>query len=172
MSKIVTGKVRFSYVNVFEPRSMNESQEPKYSVCVIIDKKDKETLAKVNAAIEQTKEEFVEKWGGKILPNLKLALRDGDLDHPDREEFIGKFFLNCSSKNKPGVVDADTNPILDKNEIYSGCYGRVSINFFPYNNNGNKGVAAGLNNLQKLADGPRLAGGSSASEDFGGGLLD
>lgn len=76
-------------------------------------------------------------------------------------------FVNANSDNRPGIVDINLNPIIEKEDFYSGCYGRASINFYAFNTNGNKGVACGLNNLQKLADGERLSGGSSAEEDFG-----
>lgn len=167
MSKVVTGKIRFSYVHVFEPSSMDGTSEEKYSVCVIVDKKDKVTLGKIEKAIAEAKEEGkAKKWGGKIPGNLKTPLRDGDIEREDRPEFVGKYFFNCSSKSKPEVVDENLNPIMDRAEFYSGCYGRVSVNFFPYDSNGSKGVAAGLNNCQKLADGDNLTGKTSAMDDF------
>jgi len=169
-TKVITGKVRFSYAQVFEPKAMNESSTPKYSISLVIPKTDKKTLDKIKAAIESAIEEGkTSKWGGKIPKNLKTPLRDGD-DERDDEVYAGAMFVNANSSNKPGLVDADLNPILDKSEFYSGCYGRASINFYPYDSNGSKGIACGLNNLQKLEDGERLAGGgSTAEEDFGSG---
>lgn len=164
-TKVVTGKVRFSYANVFEPKSINGG-DAKYSVALLIDKKDKKTLAKIEEAIEAAKEEGKGKWGGKIPKKLKLPLRDGDEERDD-EAYAGKMFINANSASKPGVVDEDLNPIMDQDEFYSGCYGRASVNFYAFNSNGNVGIAAGLNNLQKLAEGDRLSGGSSAEEDFG-----
>ena len=105
---------------------------------------------------------------GKIMPGLKMPLRDGDEERPDNPEYANSMFVNCSSKIKPGIVDKDLNPIMSQDEFYSGCYGRASINFYAFNNAGNRGIACGLNNLQKLADGEALAGGASAEEDFGG----
>lgn len=169
MSKVITGKVRFSYAHVFEPTSINGTSEEKYSVCIIVDKKDKKTLEAINKAIDEAKDEGkAKKWGGKLPGNMKSPLRDGDIEREDRPEFAGKFFFNASSKTKPQVVDADLNPILDKTEFYSGCYGRVSVNFYPYDSNGSRGIAAGLNNLQKLEDGENLSGKTSAASDFGG----
>ena len=99
---------------------------------------------------------------------MKTPLRDGDDEREDDEAYAGAMFVNANSSNKPGLVDADLNPILDKSEFYSGCYGRASINFYAYDSNGSKGIACGLNNLQKFEDGERLAGGgSTAEEDFG-----
>ncbi len=168
-TKVITGKVRFSYAQVFEPKAMNESSVPKYSISLIIPKKDKKTLDKIKAAIESAIEEGkASKWGGKVPKNLKTPLRDGDDEREDDEVYAGAMFVNANSSNKPGLVDEDLNPILDKSEFYSGCYGRASINFYPYDSNGSKGIACGLNNLQKLEDGERLAGGgASAEEDFG-----
>lgn len=168
MSKVVTGKVRFSYAHVFEPKSIDGNSEEKYSVCVIVDKSDKTTLAKIKKAVDDAKAEGkAKKWGGKIPGNLKTPLRDGDVEREDRPEFKNKYFFNCSSKTRPGVVDAELNPIMDKDDFYSGCYGRVSVNFYPYDSNGSKGVAAGLNNLMKLEEGENLTGRTSAAEDFG-----
>lgn len=168
-TKVITGKVRFSYAQVFEPKAMNESSTPKYSISLVIPKEDKKTLDKIKAAIASATEEGKSsKWGGKLPKNLKTPLRDGDEEREDDEVYEGAMFVNANSSNKPGIVDADLNPILDKSEFYSGCYGRASINFYPYDSNGSKGIACGLNNLQKLEDGERLAGGgASAEEDFG-----
>lgn len=169
-TKVVTGKVRFSYANVFEPRALNEGEEPKYSVCVLIPKSDTKTIKAINKAIEAAKiagKAKIADKNGKIPSNLKTPLRDGDDERSDDPAFEGCYFLNANSSRKPGLVDKDLNPILDREEFYSGCYGRVSLNFFAYNVQ-SKGIAAGLNNLQKLEDGERLAGGSSADEDFGG----
>lgn len=168
-TKVVTGKVRFSYVNIFKARSFQQGQEEKYSICLLIDKKDKATLNKIKTAIEAAKEQGkADKWGGKIPANLKMPLRDGDAERAEEApEYEGMFFLNANSNQKPGIVDADLNEILDPTEVYSGCYGRASINFFPFNSNGNKGIAVGLNNIQKLEDGEPLGGvRASAEEDF------
>jgi len=165
MSKVITGKVRMSYVNVFE---MND--KGKYSVCLLIPKGDKDTLAKVKAAIESVKTDpkAATTWGGKWLASFKSPLRDGDTerDLAKNPEYKGHYFINCNSGQKPDVVDTALNPILDKSEVYSGCFGRASVNFYPFSVDGNKGIAAGLNNVQKLGDGERLGGGSRASDDF------
>ena len=169
-TKVVTGKVRFCYANVFEPTSMNEGDTPKYNVCILIPKSDTKTLEKINKAIEAAKQAGKAKIAdksGKIPSTLKTPLRDGDEERGDDEAFEGHYFINANSIRKPSIVDRDLAPIMDKEEFYSGCYGRASINFYAYNVN-SKGIAAGLNNLQKLEDGERLAGGSSAEDDFGG----
>ncbi|MEC0340053.1 DUF2815 family protein [Bacillus sonorensis] len=165
-TKVITGKVRFSYVHIFQPHAIEEGQEPKYSMSIIIPKSDKETLKKIKAAVEAAKQAGASKWGGKIPKNLKTPLRDGDEERPDQEEYAGAYFLNASSKTRPGVVDAHLNEIIDSEEVYSGCYGRVSINFYPFNTAGNKGIACGLNNVQKWEDGDYLGGRSRAQDDF------
>jgi hypothetical protein len=166
-TKTVTGKVRFSYAHVFEPTAVEEGAEKFYNICVMVSKKDKATIAKLEKAIEAAVESGIKgKWGGARPKKLKLPLRDAD-DEKEGPEWEGVMFFNTKSKKKPQVVDQDLNPIIDPEEFYSGCYGRVSINFYPYDYNGSKGVAAGLNNIQKLEDGERLdGGGSSAEEDF------
>lgn len=169
-TKVITGKVRFSYAHVFEPVAMAESQDAKYQVSLIIPKSDLKTLEKIEKAIEAAKVVGKDKISknGKLMPGLKMPLRDGDEDRPDNPEYADSMFINCSSKLKPGIVDKDLNPIMSQDEFYSGCYGRASINFYAFNNAGNRGIACGLNNLQKLADGEPLAGGASAETDFGG----
>jgi len=166
-TKVVTGKVRFSYLHVFEPVAISEGGDLKYSVSLLIPKKDKITIAKINKAIEAAKEAGKGKWGGKIPAKLKLPLRDGDEERPDDEAYADCYFLNASAKTKPGVVDAGLNAIIRQDEVYSGCFGKASVNFYAFDVNGNKGIACGLNNIMKLEDGPSLGGRSSAEEDFG-----
>jgi hypothetical protein len=164
-TKVITGKVRFSYANVWQPKSINGGDE-KYSVSLIIPKKDKQTVAEIQAAIELAKKEGATKFGGKVPASLKLPLRDGDVDRPDDEAYKGCYFVNANSKDRPGIVDQNVKPILDQTEFYSGCYGRASITFYAFNQNGNKGIACGLQNLQKLSDGEPLSGRSRAEDDF------
>lgn len=164
---VTTGKVRLSYVHLFAPTKAPGSEVEKYSVSVIIPKDDTKTLAKVKAAIDEAKQlGKTSKWGGKIPVNLKTPLRDGDTDRPDDEAYANSYFFNCSSTRKPGIVDRNINPILDPDEVYSGCYGRVNVNFYPFDSNGNRGVAAGLNHVQKLADGEPLGGSVSVENAF------
>lgn len=172
-TKVITGKVRFSYVNIFRSRSFREGQDAKYSICLLIPKEDKAGIAKIKAAMDEAVQEGIRsKWGGKAPKNLHLPLRDGDDERADEApEYEGMYFLNANSQTKPGIVDRDLNEILDPDEVYSGCWGRASINFFPYDSNGNRGVGVGLNNIQKLKDGDRLGGArASAEDDFGDGF--
>ena len=170
-TKVITGKdTRFSYLVVNEPKAINGGT-PKFSVSLIIPKNDTVTIEKVKAAIQAAYEEGQSKLkgSGKSVPALKAIktpLRDGDLERPDDEAYKGCYFINANSTNKPGVVDADRQPILDTSELYSGIYGRASINFYAFNTNGNRGIACGLNNLQKLRDGEPLGGKSRAEDDF------
>ena len=165
-TKVITGVVRLSYANVWEPKSINGSSE-KYSVSVIIPKSDIKTINEINTAVDLAIKESAGKFGGKI-PNkasLKLPLRDGDAERDD-EAYKGAYFVNANSKTPPQIVDKDLNPILDKTEVYSGCYARVSLTFYAFNSNGNKGIACGLGNIQKIRDGESLGGRSSAEDDF------
>jgi len=163
-TKFVTDKVRFSFVHVFEPAESLNGQL-KYSVSILIPKSDKETVARFNKAFEETKQANAVFFGGSIPKLLKGGLRDGDLEKDD-PIYAGHYFINANSNEKPGIVDADLNPILDKNEFYSGCYGRASITLYPYDASGSKGIAAGLNNVMKLEDGEKFGGASSAAADF------
>ena len=166
MTKVITGKVRFSYVFVFTPRAPSPGQDPKYSVRLLIPKSDRETLHKIKAAIEAAKQQGLKLWGGKLPAGLKSPVRDGDEEFPDQPEYAGHYFVNASSKQKPGLVDRFKSPIEDSTDLYSGCYGRASLNFFPFNQAGNRGIGCGLNHLQKLADGDYLGGRSRAEDDF------
>ena len=172
LTKVVTGpETRLSYAHVWEPQSINGS-DPKYSVSLIIPKTDTKTVDAIKQAIKAAYAEGLNKLkgNGKTAPALsaiKQPLRDGDAERPDDEAYAGCYFINASSKTQPQIVDKQVQPILDQNEVYSGCYGRVSVNFYAFNTNGNKGVACGLGNIQKIRDGERLGGGpTSATEDF------
>lgn len=166
-TKVVTGVVRLSYAHVWEPSAINNSDKPKYSVSLIIPKSDTATLSKIKRAVKAAKEAGKStKFGGKIPPVMKEPLRDGDEERPDDEAYANSFFINANSATRPGIVDLARNPIMDQDEVYSGCYARVSINFYAFNTNGNKGIACGLNNLQKVRDGEPLGGRSSAENDF------
>jgi hypothetical protein len=170
-TKVVTGKVRFCYVHAFEPSAMSDKDTPKYNVCILIPKSDTKTVNAIQNAIEAAKaagKSLLADKNGKVSPTIKQPLRDGDVERSDDEAFKGMYFINANSTRKPQVVDRDCNPIMIKEEFYSGCYGRASVNFYAFNSNGSKGVAAGLNNLQKLEDGETLCGGSTAEADFGG----
>lgn len=164
-TKVITGEVRFSYAHVFEPHSIDGS-EPKYSVSILIDKKDKATLSRIKKAIEAAKQAGAAKFGGKIPASLKLPLRDGDTEREDDETYAGKYFLNANCKTKPGILDKNGSPILDSTEFYSGCYGHASITFYAFNTSGNKGIACGLNNVMKTRDGEPLGGRAKAEDDF------
>lgn len=157
---------RISFANIWQPHSINGSEE-KYSVSCIIPKTDKKLLAKIHAAVEAAKEDGkTRKWNGKIPPNLKLPLRDGDIDRPDDENYENCFFLNATSKDAPQIVDRRVQAITDPMMVYSGCYCNVSVNFYAFNANGNRGVAAGLGNIQFVKDGERLSGKASAESEF------
>lgn len=170
-TKVITGKVRLSYANLFEPKSINGS-DPKYSVSLIIPKADTQMIETIQEAIENAKERDKGKWNGKVPANLKLPLRDGDEERPDDDAYADSYFLNANSKTLPGVVGTEKDKAtgkaiaLGEDDVYSGCYARVSVNFYGFNASGNRGIACGLGNVQKVDDGERLAGGSNAEEDF------
>ena len=169
--KVITGKVVMSYLTVNEPKVPLGGGTPKYSVSLIIPKSDTATVEKIKAAIQAAYDEGQSKRKGnsKTVPDLdslKTPLRDGDKDRKGDEAYKDCYFVNANSTTKPGVVDADRNPILDSSELYSGIIGRASINFYAFNSNGNRGIACGLNNLQKLSDGTPLGGHSRAEDDF------
>lgn len=165
-TKVVTGTVRLSYANVWEPKSINGGKE-KYSVSLIIPKSDTKTLEAINTAIDTAITEGISKFGGK-KPNkasLKLPLRDGDVERDD-DAYKDSYFVNANSITAPQIVDKHVQPILDRSEVYSGMYARVSITFYAFNSNGNRGIACGLGNIQKISDGEPLGGKTMAADDF------
>lgn len=170
-TKVITGvNTRWSYANVWDAKSINGGA-PKFSVSLIIPKSDTVTVNKIKAAIQAAYEEGQSKLKGnsKFVPALdaiKTPLRDGDKERPGDEAYANSYFINANSASAPGIVDADRQPILDRSEVYSGVYGRASINLYAFNSNGNKGIACGLNNLQKIRDGEPLGGKSRAEDDF------
>lgn len=166
-TKVITGKnTRLSYFNGWEPKSINGGPE-RYSVSLLIPKDDKETITAIEKAIDVAIEEGIGKFGGK-KPNknaIKLPLRDGDIERDD-DAYKGHYFINANSVSAPQIVDKAVKPILDRSEVYSGCYARVSITFYAFNSNGNKGIACGLGNIQKIKDGEPLGGRTNAADDF------
>lgn len=164
---ITIGPIRFSYLQCFEPKAIAPGSKEKFSVSAIIDATDTKTLNAINAAVEAAKAAGItSKWGGKLPPVLKLPLRDGS-ERPDDEAYRGKMFVNAHADQKPGIVDANRNPILSKDAIGSGDYGYLNISFYPYDSGGSKGVAAGFNHIMKTQDGEKLAGRVSVDDAFG-----
>lgn len=174
-TRIITRKVRLSYVHLFKPYAAAEGQEEKYSATILIPKSDIATKAKLDAAIEVAAKNGDSKvWNGKRPAKLAIPIYDGDGTRPsDGEpygaECKGHWVMTASTKvdKAPGVVDRFSQPILDQSEVYSGMYGRVSVTFFPYAFGGKKGIGVALNNVQKLADGePLSAMGIRAEDEF------
>jgi len=159
-TKVITGvKTRWSYANVWEPKSINGGA-PKYSVSLIIPKSDVKTVTALKNAIQAAYDEGQSKLKGSsksvpALSSIKNPLRDGDLERPDDETYKDSYFINANSATAPGIVDAARQPILE-----------ASINLYAFNSNGNKGIACGLNNLQKISDGEPLGGKTRAEDDF------
>ncbi|MEG1059799.1 MAG: DUF2815 family protein [Terrisporobacter sp.] len=156
---------RFSYLHCFEPHSIN-GDEPRYGLCAIVPKSEVKTLEAIEKAIEHAKQEAIIKWG--YIPDyIKTPLRDGEMDFPDNEVYEGCYFFNARSVDAPQVVNAKVQPILDRKEVYSGCYGRISVTFYSYCINSVYGIAAGLGNIQKIKDGEVISNRVDAAEEFG-----
>lgn len=172
MATKVVIPARFSYLYVWEPKIAPGATTPKYSVALLIKKSDTALVAQIQAAIKEAYEGGVTKFGGKLPTVWKNPLRDGDAERPEDENYTGMWFINANSNDAPEVFSRYAGPdgkpalITDKKQVYSGCYGKASVNFYAFNTNGNKGVAAGLNGIQKLEDGEPLSGGGSSAGDF------
>lgn len=166
-TKVVFGPCRLSYTHVFTKYAPDgDTDNGKYMTNVLIPKSEKQTVKALQQAIEAAKKAgIVSKWGGKEPKNLEMPLRDGDTDKDD-EVYEDCFFINAKSSTRPGICDKNKAPIVDEEEIYSGVYAYVSVSFYPYDKNGNRGIACGLNNIMKFKDGERLGGRTSAENDF------
>lgn len=169
--KVITGTVRLSYVHLLQPQ-ITETGEERYSVSILIPKTDQTTIDKINAAIKEALNRAP--WKGKVA-NPKLPLRDGDLERPDDPAYAGHYFLNAASRTKPGVAKPigrgpdgkmKFEEITDSREIYSGCYAKVSITFYPFDKSGNRGIAVGINNVVKVQDGEYLGGRARLEDEF------
>lgn len=170
-TSMIIGPARFSYLNALVAKAAPGSQKAKFSVCLLIPKKDKDLKKRIDAAIAAAVTAGADKLRGTKQAKWKMPLRDGDEERDDDENYAGHWFINASSDQKPGFVDKDRQPILDAEEIYSGMYGRASVNFYAFNTAGNVGIACGLNNLQKLKDGENLTGRKRAEDDFADGAV-
>lgn len=163
MERIITGEVRLSYVNVWEPKEDNNGNM-RYSTAILIPKSDKNTIETIKNGISQAVNAWKEEFG-KVPKDLRLPLRDGD--ETDYPEYADHYFINAKSSQKPAIVNQQVQAVNDQSEIYSGVYARVSLSFYPYNVKGNRGIACGLGNIQKVRDGERLGGaGANAATEF------
>lgn len=152
-TKVVTSSVRFSYLNVFKPRSFAEGSPETYSVVLLIPKDSTRTIRKIQKAIADELEEGSKTyWKGKRPANLWNPLRDGDEEKAEEHpEYAGMYFLTAKSTQKPILLDEDGEELFDQTEMYSGCWGRADITFFAFDNK-TKGVGVGLNALKKTRD--------------------
>lgn len=162
--KVITGKVRMNYLNIFTPKKLEESEDKRYSLSILIPKNDIDTISKINEAIFNAKEKGLNLWS-EINDEIKTPLRDGDIEKSDNEAYKNHYFLNATSKYKPGIVDKSLNEIKDPDKIYPGCYGRVSLNFYPYYKENICGIGCSVNNVQKICDGKVITY-SRAEDDF------
>lgn len=165
-SKVTFGPCRLSYTHVFSKYNPDgDDKNAKYMTNVLIPAKEKETVAAIQKAIDAAKASgVVSKWVGKEPKKLDMPLRDGD--DKDDDVYAGMLYVNAKSSTRPGIIGRDKAPIVDEEEIYSGVWAIVSVTFYPYDTNGNRGVACGLNNIMKFKDDEKLGGRCSAETDF------
>lgn len=168
-SRVIIGPCRLSYTHLFDKYDPDNTGNGKFMTNVLIPKSEKETIKAIEAAIEAAKKNgIMAKWGGKEPRKIDLPLRDG-ADKAEKDPvYDGVLYLNAKSGTRPGVVDRNRQPILDEEEVYSGMWGVVSLSFYAYDVNGNRGIACGLNNVMKTRDDERLGGRMTAESDFAG----
>lgn len=159
-SGIKTDIGRFSYFFCSKP-----NKEGKYSTCFIFPKANKDKFKNVAQAIINSAAAKHGKDMSKWPKTLKCPVRDGD-EERDGDEFKESFFFNCGTNRVPGVVDKNLKPIMEESEAYSGCYGRLSVNFYYFDKEGSKGVGCGLNNVMITKKGERIDGYVTAENDF------
>ncbi len=170
-TNVKIGLVRFSYLHIWEPKSIDPNAVKKYSVSLLIDKADTVLVAKIKAAIDAAIEQgksnakFSKGWG-VTKGKFHTPLRDGDTDRPEDPNYAGKFFVNASRTTKPQVVDRYREIIADPTKVYSGCYGYADVNFYPFDTAGNRGVGCGLNHIMKVKDGEPFSGSGDAKNAF------
>lgn len=176
-NRAVKAKGRLSYPNLFTPRAINDQGDPKYSATLLIPKSDTDTVARVQAAIDAAVQDGVDRriFKGAVDPSRSKypPLRDGDSPKDDGtprgDEFAGHWFISAKApgnKPRPSVVDANVQPVMDESEIYAGCYVNMFVEFYAYENSGNKGIAASLRGVQFVEDGERLGGEPLEAEDM------
>lgn len=163
---------RLSYANIWEARQSMEGDKMQYSCCLLIPKTDTATIQRIQKLMAKIESEAVaSKWGGKKPASYAHPLlRDGDTD-PTKggdSNYAGCYFLNAKANadHPPKILDARCNPVMDRDEVYSGCYANVKVSIYAYNNpKGGKGISAGLVAVQKRKDGARL-GGDTGTDGF------
>ena len=166
---MITPVIRFSYANVFEPKE-TPSGDMKFSIACLLPKEDQAGLILLTNAIQAAIDEGLKKntFAQGHIPHLRPTIRDGDieLNNDGVPKNPGFWFFNANSKNPPGIIDEHLKALTSPDEFYSGCWGRADVNFFPYNQSGNRGVGCGLNNLMKTKDDDRMDGRQTASTAF------
>lgn len=165
-TRVLLPEVRLSYPFIWEPRAQFDGGKEKYSASLLIDKGDSATIQKIKQAIKNAVQVGANKFDGKIpdISKLRTPLRDGD--EKDDENYQGHYFINASSIQVPQIVDQNVDLIIDRASVYAGCYCKVTVNFYAYNVNGNRGVAAGLGNIQFIRGGEPLGRRTAAASDF------
>lgn len=168
-NKVIFGPCRLSYTHLFEKYSMDgNADNGKYMTNILLPKDEKETVKALNQAIEEARKAgIVLKWHGKEPKKIDLPLRDGDeKENDDSGIYEGKYYLNAKCNTRPGILDRKKVPITDEEEMYSGVWAILSVTFYAYDVNGNRGIACGLNSVMKYKDDDRLGGRVSAEKDF------
>lgn len=158
---------RLSYANIWEAKQSQDGSKAQFSCSLLIPKTDTEAIQKVKTLMTKIEKEATgTKWGGKKpVSYAHPLLRDGDTD-PNKggdPDYAGCVFINAKANldHPPVIVDARCNPVMDRDEVYSGCYANVQLSIYAYNHpTGGKGLGAGLVAIQKVKDGPRLGGSS------------
>lgn len=168
--RIMIGEVRLSYVHLVEPSAPKDGGKPKYSVTMLIPKSNPALKAKIDQGIKDCYEEAVRnKYKGARPQMTHSLIYDGDGIRPSGVAFgpecAGYWVLTATSQNKPGVVHiSNIRQELEPQEIYSGMWAYVTINF--YSPRQGNPVACGLGNVCKTRDDEPLSGGASAAADF------
>lgn len=167
---ITIGEIRFSYLNAFTPTVAKGATEPKYSTAILIPKTEKGIIEKIKQIQNSLKAEVAASNGGKLPTGFKIPMKDGDALNADGERekddnYKGMYYFNCSSKTKPTILDKNRQPILNSEEVYSGMWGYVNVNFYTFNNV-SRGIGVGLNHIMKTRDDEPFASRVSADEAF------
>lgn len=164
--RIITPMFRVSYPHVFKPNSIKGS-DPKYSVTMLFPKSA--DLSVIKLAMKHAK---IAEFGPKKEnwpDDLESPVTDGDLPkYADKEGYKGHWAIKASSQesSKPGIVDADGEPIIDSADFYPGCYARAQLFARVWEFGNKQGIHFILDHVQKWKDGKTFSSKKDAKDVF------
>lgn len=167
---VMTPEAMLGFHSLFHAKAIEEGKEPTFN-CTLIFSPDAQKTPEFAAMKAAAAAAATKKWGANVPSGLRNPFRPC-AEKPKYFSDLGDgwLYINCSTKQRPGVVKPQGNgtvPVLDENEVYSGCFVRATLSPYAYDQKGNKGVSFGLGNVLKARDGERRGGRPTADQEFG-----